>query len=120
MTKSVTRQAFVSLPLLRAIERLPESIDIDGTTLRFTGEVTSAPIVLGFFAYRTFVDFDGRGGWVDLSSASSTRTDMSMRFEGLRTERVEHLLLTLRAAMAAPQAKAEPAPGERIDVCRTA
>jgi SH3-like domain-containing protein len=120
MAKTVQRQAFVPLPLLRAIEQLPEMVEIDGMTLRFTGEVTSAPIVLGFSAYRAHCECDGHDGWVDLSSASTTRTDMTMRIKGLRARRVEQLVMALRAAMTATTARAEAIADERIDVCRTA
>ncbi|MEY2461371.1 MAG: hypothetical protein QOG30_3201, partial [Acidimicrobiaceae bacterium] len=42
MAKSGQRQAFVGLPLLRAIEQLPETVEVDGMTLRFTGEAGPA------------------------------------------------------------------------------
>ena len=115
MATTVQRQVFVPLPLLRAIEQLPESIDVDGTTLRFTGEVTSAPIVLDFSAHRALIECDGHDGWVDLSSASTTRTDMTLRIKGLRPASVEMLLLALRSAMVATTKIMSPDVGdERI------
>ena len=119
MATTVQRQLFVPLPLLRAIEQLPESIEVDGMTLRFTGEVTSAPIVADFAAHRALIECDGHEGWVDLSSASTTRTDMTLRIKGLRAARVEQLVIALRAAMTATQPQTY-AIAERIDVCLTA
>jgi hypothetical protein len=82
--------------------------------------VTSAPIVLGFSAYRALVEFEGGVGWVDLSSASSSRTDMSLCAKGLRRARVEQLILEMRAAMVGEQPRVEGAGNDRIEVCRTA
>jgi hypothetical protein len=116
-----TKQLFVPLPLLRAIEQLPESVEIDGITLRFTGEVTSALIVRDFAAYRALLEWDRGSGHVDLSSASSWRTDMSLRLEGISAARAEKVLLTLRSTMVAQtESRPETTGDERIDVCRSA
>ena len=48
-------------PLLRAIEQLPQTVQADGLELEFTGEVTSAPIVVTFAAYRAFVTVGAEG-----------------------------------------------------------
>jgi hypothetical protein len=120
MSKIVHHQVFVPLPLLRAIEQLPERIHVDGITVRFTGEVTSAPIILDFAAHRAFVECNGHRGWVDLSSASSSRCEMTLRIGGLRATVVDRLVLALRAAMIASQTAARAVADERIDVCRSA
>jgi hypothetical protein len=121
MARIVQRQAFVGLPLLRAIAELPETTEADGVTLRLTGEVSSAPIMVGFAGHRAFVEADGCRGSVDLSSASSKRCEMTLRLEGLRPSVVEHLLLALRDAMMASTAVDSAAPAdERMHACRTA
>ena len=119
MAKTVQRQAFVALPLLRAIEQLPEIVAIDGMTLRLTGEVTSAPILQGFSAYRAHCECDGAAGSVDVSSASSWRSEIALRLDGISPARVETLLLALRAAMNATIAKPSQV-DDRIDECQTA
>jgi hypothetical protein len=116
----VTKQLFVSLPLLRAIEHLPEAVEVDGLTLRFTGEVTSSPIVLGFAAHRARVECDHGTGHVDLSSATSWRSEMTLRIDGINARRAEALVQALRRAMVAEQTRVEPVAGERIAVCRSA
>ena len=93
---------------------------MDGITLRFTGEVTSAPIVIGFSAHRALLECDGHDGWVDLSSASTTRTDMTLLVKGLRAARVEQLVIALRAAMTATQPQIYAIADDRIDACQTA
>ena len=120
MGKVIHRQLFVGLPLLRAIDQLPESVTVDGLTLRFTGEVTSAPILRDFAAHRAFVECQGFRGCVDLSSASSTRSDMALRIQGLSHGAAEKLILALRKAMLDGQTPAAAVVDERIDVCRTA
>src|SRR5258708_3073662 len=120
MAHVIHRQVFVPLPLLRAIERLPDAIAVGGCTLRLTGEVTSAPIMRGFAAYRAFVECDGAAGWIDLSSASSSRTDMTLRTRGVRMEVAEKLVLALRTAMVAPQSQTVDIVDDRIDACRSA
>ncbi|MEY2403942.1 MAG: hypothetical protein QOD38_1493 [Acidimicrobiaceae bacterium] len=120
MARTVHRQVFVALPLLRAIERLPDSIEVDGTTLRFTGEVSSAPIMIGFAAHRATVECGGRVGWVDLSSASSSRCDMTLCLQGIRVAVVEDLVLALRREMTEGRAVAPVAADDRIVVCRSA
>jgi hypothetical protein len=121
MAKTVQRQAFVALPLLRAIEQLPEMVEVDGMTLRFTGEVRRASIVQGFSAYRALCECDGAAGRVDLSSASSWRSEMTLRVDGMSPARVETLLLSLRMAMVARTESRSAATGDgRIAVCRTA
>jgi hypothetical protein len=121
MASTVQRQAFVALPLLRAIEQLPASVEVDGITLRFTGEVTSAPIVRGFSAYRARCECDGATGQVDLSSASSWRSELSLRLEGISAARAEQLLLALRTAMVERAESGSEVFGDgRIGVCRSA
>jgi hypothetical protein len=116
-----TTQAFVSLPLLRAIEQLPEIVEVDGTVLRFTGQVTSAAIVLDFSAYRAHCECDGVAGHVDLSSASTWRSEMTLRVEGVSAARAEQLLLGLRRAMLATRQTASvPIGSDRIATCRSA
>ncbi|MEY2430751.1 MAG: hypothetical protein QOC92_476 [Acidimicrobiaceae bacterium] len=116
-----TTRVVVSLPLLRAIEHLPDVVEIDGITLRFTGQVTSAPIVRGFAAHRALVVSEHGDGYVDLTSASSWRSEMTLQLKGVSAARAEQLLLTLRSAMvASTESPAEATSDERIDVCRTA
>ena len=121
MRTVVQRQVFVPLPLLRAIEQLPTSVGANGVTLRFTGEVTSARIVRGFNAHRALVDWDRGTGHVDLSSAGTCRSDMSLHLVGISAARAEQLLLALRAAMTSTTENASAtASDDRIDVCQTA
>jgi hypothetical protein len=120
MGKVIHRQLFVPLPLLRAIEQLPESIEADGHTLRFTGQVTSPPILRNFDAHRAFVECNGFGGCVDLSSASTARTDMALRIGGLRQRTVEKLIQGLRTAMLDGETPVVTVVDDRIAVCRTA
>ena len=118
---ATSAQAFVSLPLLRAIEQLPETIEVDGVELRFTGEVTSAPIVCGFAAHRALVAWEHGTGTVDLSSASSSRSELTLRLEGVSAARAERLLLGLRRAMMADtQTTSALTTSERIAACRSA
>jgi hypothetical protein len=108
MATNVQRQVFVSLPLLRAIQRLPDATTVNGVTLRLTGEATSAPIVNDLVSFRAAVRWEqGRrsdSGRIDLSSASSWRTDMTLRLDGMGTDAhadavVEQLILEIRRTM---------------------
>jgi hypothetical protein len=116
-----TTHLVVSLPLLRAIEQLPDVLAIDGITLRFTGEVTSAPIVRGFAAHRALLMSEHGAGHVDLTSANSWRSEMTLQLKGVSGARAEQLLLALRSAMVAnTEGTSEATNDERIDVCRSA
>jgi hypothetical protein len=108
MATNVQRQAFVSLPLLRAIQRLPEVTTVDGVTLHLTGEATSAVIVNDLTSFRAAVRWQhGRrsgSGRIELSSASSWRTDLTLRLDGVGANArgdaiAERLLLEIRRTM---------------------
>jgi hypothetical protein len=116
-----TTHLFVAVPLLRAIENLPETITVDGMRCRFTGEVTSAPIIRGFFAHRAYFECDRGSGHVDLSSVSSWRCEMVLHVQGLRPARAERLLLGLRTALVADTTIPDAGTSDdRIDACQTA
>jgi hypothetical protein len=121
MGSTVQSHAFVALPLLRAIEQLPDEVSVDGITLRFTGAVERAGIVADLYAFRAACTCGSATGWVDLSPAASWRTEMSLRMDRLGPSRVNQLLLALRAATLTNRktAPAEPA-NERMTECRSA
>jgi len=117
----ITTHRFVDVPLLRAIEHLPQAVNVDGATYRFTGEVSSAPIIRGFNAHRAYFVHAGGAGHVDLSSANTWRCEMVVHVEGLRRDRAERVLLALRTAVvAASTIPAATAADDRIEACRTA
>jgi len=117
----VHRQAFVAVPLLRAIVDRTTSVEIDGRRLELTGLVGTGPIIAGFAAHRAHVSGDGMSGWIDLSAASSWRCEMTLRLDGAHRDDVERLLLAFRAALVeAAQRGAPPRQSARMDVCRTA
>lgn len=114
MATTVQRQVFVSLPLLRAIQRLPDVTTVKGVTLSVTGESTSAPIVSDLASFRAAVRWEhGRrsgSGRIDLSSASSWRTDMTLRLDGIGSDAradavTERLLLEIRHTMGSAEIK---------------
>lgn len=114
MATNVQRQVFVSLPLLRAIQRLPDVTTVNGITLHLTGEATSAPIVNDLASFRAGVRWEhGRrsgSGCIDLSSASSWRTDMTLRLNGIGADAranavAECLILAIRHTMAGAEIK---------------
>lgn len=115
----VHKQLFVMAPLLRAIDDLPATVSAGGVTIECTGEISHAPIVRGFNAYRAFVRGNGIAGHIDLSSASSFRCEMSLRLTGARARTVEHLLFAIRSAIERPNPVALEQ-GASMDACRTA
>jgi hypothetical protein len=75
---------------------------------------------MDFAAHRAFVECRRGRGSVDLSSASTSRTDMALRLQGVRPSVVEKLILALREAMIVREIAVAAVVDDRIDMCRTA
>ena len=121
MGKVTHRQAFVPVPLVRAIEALPAAVTANGQQLELTGQVGAGPLVKGLSAHRAHVRVGKARGWIDLSTAGSWRSDMTLRLEGLEPGAVELLLLAVREEIVTRAARHAQAhdPGGMVG-CRTA